>query len=298
MMRRWGIPHTGAMSAGDQLRALTVGGAQRAYLLHLPPQYTQLAPGQRLPLLLALHGRLGTGPSTARLTHLSAVADQHGFAVVYPDGVRRSWADGRGVTPADRAGVDDVAFLAALLDTLTQQYAFDSHHVCVTGISNGGFMAFRLAYALSHKVAAIAVVAANLPAPFVAYPAPARPVPLVLMCGTADPLVPYAGGPLPSDRGVVLSAPETAVRWAALCGCAAPPAQGEMPDVAHDGTRVVYASYTGGVGGAQVLFYTVVNGGHTWPGGMQYAPARAVGLTTRNLDASEALWQFCAQFRL
>src|SRR5579863_433219 len=132
MMRRWGIPHAGEMSAGDQLRTFPAGGAQRSYLLHLPPQYAQLAPGQRLPLVLALHGRLGDGPRMARLTHLSAVADQHGFAVVYPDGVRRSWADGRGVTPADRAGVDDVAFLSSLLASLTQQYALDPRRVYAT----------------------------------------------------------------------------------------------------------------------------------------------------------------------
>lgn len=136
-MRRWGMPPP-TLGSGDQAGSLVVGGMTRAYLLHLPPQYGQLAPGQRLPLLLALHGRLGDGAGLARLTHLSAIADQHGFAVVYPDGMRRSWADGRGVTPADRIGVDDVAFLAALMDTLTQQYALDPQRIYATGISNGG----------------------------------------------------------------------------------------------------------------------------------------------------------------
>jgi hypothetical protein len=35
---------------------------------------------------------------------------------VYPEGYRRSWADGRGKTPADQAGVDDVGFINALLE--------------------------------------------------------------------------------------------------------------------------------------------------------------------------------------
>ena len=94
-----------------------------------------------MPLLLALHGRLGDGKGMATLTHLSQVADQYGFIVVYPDGYQRGWADGRGATTADQAGVDDVAFLSTLIATLSGEYAIDARRIYATGISNGGFMA-------------------------------------------------------------------------------------------------------------------------------------------------------------
>ena len=282
---------------GDHTESLATGGLTRTYTLHVPTTYEPQHPE---PLLLALHGRYGDGKGMATLTHLNQVADQYGFIVVYPDGYQRSWADGRGASNADKAGVDDVAFLAALLAALSASYTIDAQRIYVTGISNGGFMAQRLGCDFAAKIAAIAVDAATLPDNLAARCAPAHPLAVLFFNGTADPLVPYAGGVVSGDRGTVLSASQTAATWARLAGCAstATAATTTVPTSVNDGTSVSYVTYTGCSREAEAQFYTITNGGHTWPGGLQYLPASLVGKTTRNLDASQTLWAFVSRFTL
>ena len=280
---------------GDHTGSLKIGGLTRTWLLHVPDKYSNLNPA---PLLLALHGRLGDGKGMASLTHLSQVSDQCGFIVVYPDGYQRGWADGRGATAADQAGVDDVAFLSTLIATLSSPYAIDARRVYVTGISNGGFMAQRLGCDLSAKVAAIAVDAANFPVNLADRCAPSHPMTVLLFNGMDDPLVPYQGGVVAGDRGEVFSAPQTAARWAALAGCAPTTASATAPTLVNDGTTVSDVKYSGCRGNVLVRFYTIEGGGHTWPGGTQYLPASIVGKTTRNLDASQTLGAFVSQFTL
>lgn len=286
---------TAAAKYGDHTGSFVSGGLTRTYRLYVPDKYDSQHPA---PLLLALHGRLGDGVGMEKMTHLDQVADQYGFVVVYPDGYQRGWADGRGVSTADKAGVDDVAFLSTLIATLSQTYAIDQRRIYVTGISNGGFMTERLGCDLANKIAAIAVDAATFPVDLVARCATAHPLPALLFNGTSDPLVPYQGGVVAGDRGEVFSAPETAAKWAALAHCAPTPASKTVPTTVNDGTSVSYVTYSGCGGGAQVQFYTITGGGHTWPGGTQYLPVSVVGIATRNLDASQTLWQFVSRFTL
>lgn len=288
-------PTSAAAITGDSRGSLISGGRTRTYLLHVPPQYN---PPRQMALVLALHGRFGDGKSMVSLTHLNSVADQYGFIVAYPDGYQRSWADGRGASVADKAGVDDVAFLSSLITTLSGEYAIDVQRIYVTGISNGGFMALRLSCDLSNKIAAVAVDAATFPVDLAARCAPSHPMPVLLMNGTADPLVPYAGGVVAGDRGEILSAAATAEKWQTLDGCDSAPALATIPTTANDGTPVNLKTYDGCSRGAQVQFYTIDGGGHTWPGGLQYLPASVVGKTTRNLDASQTAWLFFSQFTL
>ncbi len=107
---------------------LHIGGLTRTYVVHLPVAYT---PGRAYPLVLAFHGRGTTASWMARRTHLNSVADEHHFLVVYPDGYKEQWGDGRGNTPSERDGVDDVAFIATLIETLrTQLHYRCPAHLC------------------------------------------------------------------------------------------------------------------------------------------------------------------------
>ena len=284
-----------AATYGDHTSSLISGGLTRTYHIHVPASYSPQHPAA---LLLALHGRLGDGAGMEKMTHLDQVADQNGFIAVYPDGYQRSWADGRGVSNADKAGIDDVAFLSALITALSQTYTINQRRIYVTGISNGGFMTERLGCDLADKIAAIAVDAATFPVNLAARCAPAHPLPTLLFNGTRDPLVPYNGGVVAGERGEIFSAPDTATRWAALAHCAATPASATIPTTVNDGTSVGFVTYSGCAGGAEVRFYTITGGGHTWPGGTQYLPASVVGVATRNLDASQTLWQFVSRFTL
>lgn len=273
--------------------SLEHGGRSRTYLYHLPPGLRAGA-----PLVIALHGRLGQGSSQAKLTGLDAVADTAGFIVVYPDGVRNSWADGRGVTPADQAGVDDVGFLTALADSLVQRFEASAHHVFVTGMSNGGMMAYRLACDRADRFAAVATVGALMPKTLAARCAPSRPVPLLSFCGTDDPLIPIEGGETDDGRGDLLSAEQSRQTWARLDGCVTEPILTWEPDVdPQDGTRVRNETQGTCREGAEVRLSIIEGGGHTWPGGWQYLGERSIGRTSRDVNASHALWEFFHRVR-
>jgi polyhydroxybutyrate depolymerase len=274
--------------------ALVFGGRRRTYHIHVPPSYD----GTRaVPLVVALHGRGGRGAGMMALTHFDRVADHEGFIVVFPDGYRRSWADGRGSTPADRAGLDDVAFIARLIDTLSVTYRIDPGRVFATGMSNGGFMTQRLGCDLAQRITAIAPVAAGLPARRQGQCSPARAIAVLEIQGTDDPLVPYGGGPVrgPAD-GLTLGAVASAAFWARADGCAPTPSAAELPDVRpDDGTRVRRTAYAGCRDGSRVVLLAVAGGGHTWPGGLRYASEGLVGRTSRDVDATQVIWSFFSE---
>ena len=264
---------------------LRSGGLERSYLLHAPA-----GSGAR-PLIVLLHGRLGTGAGMEKMTHFDAVADRAGVIVAYPDGWRRSWNDGRPGTPAHRRQVDDVAFILAMIDDIGHRVPVDPRRVYVAGMSNGGFMTERLACEAGGRFAAVAIDVATLSDSLASACQLPRPVPAVFFHGTADPLVPYAGGRM-GDRGYGLSVDETVATWARWNGCAAAPALESLPDTARDGIVVTRRTWSGCRDGADVVAYRFDGGGHAWPGGTQYLPARFVGRVSRNVDASVELWHF------
>jgi polyhydroxybutyrate depolymerase len=281
-------PTCGPADAGcDGEAALVHGGLPRTYRYHLPKRAAE-----KRPLLLALHGGGGTGKGMESITHFDAVSDEEGFVVAYPDGLRMGWNDGRAETPAGQRGADDVGFLSALVDHFVATYAVDPARVYVAGISNGAMMSLRVACDLASKVTAVGAVAGLHPEALGAC-RPARPIPVVLFAGTADPLVPYAGGPILGDRGRVLSAPDTFARWADLDGCTREVVATDVPHtIPEDRTRTRRLEHPRCVGGARVVFYSVEGGGHTWPGGKQYLPEGVIGYTARELDASREMWRF------
>ncbi len=189
--------------------------------------------------------------------------------------------------------MDDVAFVATLIETLCTQLAIDARRIYATGISNGGFFSFRLGCLLANKIAAIAPVAATLPASLTAAPPADRPVPLLLIHGTKDRRVPANGGMIRAG-GHILSTTESAAFWARRNGCSSGTPITENLEVrANDGTWVQHTRYPGCEPQASVELYIIVNGGHAWPGGLPYLPARLIGKkASRNLDASAAIWDF------
>ncbi|MEO0077764.1 MAG: PHB depolymerase family esterase, partial [candidate division WOR-3 bacterium] len=266
-------------------------GIKRHYVLHLPVNPSS---GQPLPLVIVLHGGGGDAAKVEALTGFSRLADTAGFVVAYPEAVNRHWNDGRNVRrfKAQREQVDDVGFIELLIDQLVRERRVDHKRVYATGISNGGMMCHRLGIELGDRLAAIAPVAAGLPEPL-AEVRPAHPVSVLAINGTADPLVPYAGGGvgLRHKRGRVLSAPGTACFWVQANGCAEPAVVETLPAAdSTDRTKVVRSHWSGGRESSEVLLYTVVGGGHTWPSGTRRP--RSFGRTSRNIDATRAIWEF------
>jgi polyhydroxybutyrate depolymerase len=262
-MRRWllailclsivGCGGRGATTTGrDRDGSITVGGTTRTYQLHLPSQQTGI-----MPVLVVLHGHGGAGVGTITLTHMNELADQDGFLAVYPDGLSKGWADGRGASEPDHQGIDDVAFLGHLITALQAQYVVDPHRIYVMGISNGGFMAQRLGCELGDKIAAIVPVVATLSTNQAANCAPTRPMPILYVLGESDPLVPFNGGTVNGDRGAVLSATDSIATWARFDGCVEPPTTRTLPDRVQDRTHVSQTLYTTCRSGAQVGLFSV-----------------------------------------
>jgi len=284
-------------SSGNSQGSITVDGHRRTYELHVPAGYKA---AQTVSLVVVLHGRLGTGHGTAGLTHFDSVSEAHGFLVVYPDGLGRSWADGRGATSSDKDGIVDVKFLSELIHKLSHDYRIDASRVFVSGISNGGFMSQRVACELSSQVAAVGVVAATMGEITASHCHPEKPVSVMLIQGTQDPLVPFQGGPMGKNgsHGTILSLQKAAEKWVDLDACDAKPEVSTLADKASDGTTIRREVFAGCKEGAEIIVYTVEGGGHTWPGGKAYLPEIIIGKTSRNMNASEALWEFFSKHAL
>ena len=249
-----------ALAGGDFPEGMSIGGLQRTYLVHVPA-------GLDHPngLVINLHGSGMTGGQQAAATNYNAIADQHGFVVVYPDGIDASWADGRGASVPDRQGVDDVGFLVTLADRLIHDYGIDPGRVFATGMSAGAFMANRLACERADVVAAIAPVAGTLGSAFPMLSVATR----FGAAGprTADPVVPFNGGPMVGRGGAsdIVGAPALSQRWRDLDGCASPVVDVPAPNV----NRFTAAGCSGGT---EVSFIQIDGGGHTW---FDAAPASA-----------------------
>jgi polyhydroxybutyrate depolymerase len=283
-----------SVAAQGVTASLDSGGLERTYLARVPAKSdAQTA----LPLVIALHGGNGSGQGVRSLTGFDAVADANGFVVAYPDGYSNSWNDARGATDAADAGVDDVAFVAALIDDVAARTPIDQRRVYVTGISNGGMMSVRLACQLSERITAAAVVAANVPELQTANCAPVRAVPMMFVHGDQDPVAPRAGGALPfGEGGNVLSTTASVAFWNKRNGCSATPTSTTTIDPAVDGTSIATTRYASCAAGAENRFYDVVGGGHTWPGGEQYLPVSRIGRTSTDMNASQEMWRFFSQF--
>lgn len=274
--------------------ALLHDGLERSYRLRLPDDYQSQSP---TPLVLALHGGGGDKDQMCDLTgSLADLVDQEGFLLLCPQGIEGHWNDGRagGRYRAHRENTDDVGFLLALLEQVSQEHSVDPARVYVTGASNGGMMTYRLACQAPDEFAAAAAVIANLPVELDCRPE--RPVPIMIMNGTEDPLMPYQGGQvrfLGQELGAVRSAEATAHFWAEANGCRPEVEREELEEVdPEDGTSIRLERYGDCDGGSEVLFYTVVGGGHTWPGGRQYAGERLIGPISREGHMGSMVWAF------
>ena len=239
--------------------SIEAGGVTRTYRYYAPPQ----ARG-KLPLVLVLHGAGGTAERLAPTVRFEKLAAAEGFLVVYPDAFEKHWNDLRGIPEwtAHQRNIDDIGFFSALIDRFVSERNADPKRVFVTGISNGGLMSHRLGCELANKIAAIAPVVRTFTNKLAEGCKPARPISVHMFFGTADKLVPFAGGiqKMGSAETPVLSAQQTIEKWAALNGCSKAPAVTKTAQPA--GTRQIFS---GCREGSEVVAYIRDGAGHSWP---------------------------------
>jgi len=274
-------------------------GLSRQYILHRPPGADTLG---ALPLVLTLHGGSGSAASAINFTRLNPVADQGGFLVAYPQGYTAlpgggfAWADGRG-TPADLEGIDDVGFLLSLLDTLLAQHPIDTLRIYLSGFSNGGFLTQRMACEAPERFAAMASLGCTMDTSLFARCEPGRPLPMFLLMGTADPFVPYDGGPMNGPVLPVVATDSLFDFWSANNGCQTSLPPEDLPDrVPDDNCTATRFDRTDCACNAGVRLFRINGGGHTWPGVELPAYELIAGETNEDIQASEELWTFFRSF--
>jgi len=261
-------------------------GLEREYELHVPRSYDLTRP---TALVITMHGGAMWPTLQMEISQWNRVADEHGFIVVYPSGVSgrgpRAWRAGGG--PGQSR---DVQFISELIDTLAAHYTIDPARVYANGLSNGGGMAFVLSCTLSDRIAAVGMVG---PAIFLPWSEciDRRAVPMIAFHGTADRQVPYSGGTSWVAPVAFPSIPAWTANWARRNRCGTTPVESV---VAVDVTR---REYTNCADSAAVVLYTILAGGHTWPGGGPL-PEWFVGSTSRSVDASSLMWAFFREHRL
>jgi polyhydroxybutyrate depolymerase len=280
---------------------IVVGGVTRSFT-------TQQADAKPAPLVIVLHGNTQTGADMAIRTSWPLVAKREHFSVVFPDGLNRAWADLRpssrrgGRTPPE--GTDDVGFITKLIEKYVTDGSADPKRIYVTGLSNGGAMTMALVCARADLFAAAGSVIMNLTDESAAACHPQRPVPMLMMNGTADPLIPYAGGRGSSRFAAdgFWSTQQTLNFWRRIDGCAeqdASSADLEDRDTADQTTVTRISSHC--PSGGDVVLYRINEGGHRMPGSFPDTKfARLVdylfGPQNHDIDGAETIWGFFKRF--
>ena len=274
--------------------SMEVGGLKRSYITYMP---RGLAP--KAPLVLAMHGsgenaaqmRIATGYRFDRL------ADEHRFAVVYPNGYEGYW-NGCNIVGDYRANtlnIDDVGFLVAVADTLITEIGVDPGRVFATGISRGASMALRLALEAPSHFRAVAAVSENMPTPenFKCKPAGHGSSSVMIMNGTEDPLVPFDGGDvnlfgLFVKRGKVLASRASGQYFADLNHISGAPRTNET--IVADGVRVERALWRND-SNVEVELVAVHGGGHGIPQPYRRHP-RLLGPSPKEPNGPDVIWAF------
>ncbi len=272
---------------------LTFENRDRGYLVHVPPSYNAKTP---VPLVVALHGAGMTPLLMAFLTRFNALSDREGFIVVYPKGLDHKWnaeLNAPGFPGYDEP-VDDVGFVGRVMDEVERNYKIDPRRVYVTGASNGGLLAHLVACKMADRVAAAAPVIGTIAEHALPDCKPDRPVPMLMINGTADPIVHWQGGALPIIKPArVLSINATVDFWVKHNACNPVPETMNLPHHGSQcGTHTHVDHYRGATQQSDVEFYTVERGGHTWPGGSLIQEQWSLGRVSRDFKASEVIWQF------
>jgi poly(3-hydroxybutyrate) depolymerase len=256
-------------------------GEQRNYMVVVPKDYVDDA---EIPLIIYLHSHGWTAQQGMDYTLIHQAANTFGFLVAYPSAAN-NWNSGIGENPGwPTPNVNDVEFINTLIDTLSDNYNINLERIYAAGYSNGGFMAYKLACQLSERIAAIASVGGLISENTLAECNPSRPVPILHIHGTDDSWVPMEGG-----TGWQ-SVEQSLGYWIEFNRCENTSSINLEDLDPSDDCTVEMISYSGCADDSEVVYYKVIDGGHTWPGaGSAGYPA---GNTTQDINASLVISSF------
>lgn len=254
----------GSVSTMGEERTLEidVAGVTRSAVVFVPDDARL---DDQLPLLLAFHGSSWNGRVMQQTTGFSELAEQEKFVVAYPNGSGPSnilsWNAQFCCSFALERGIDDLSFVDLLLDELLASYPVDPSRVYATGFSNGGMFTYVLAIERPEQFAAVAVVSGAM---YATQPPANIPIPMLIIHGTNDSVIPYDGGwgalrSLSGKTEPAVSAIDAASLWIANNGCSS-----SEPMTSRERTARIQ-TYIGCRDHSDVVFITLLEGGHNWP---------------------------------
>jgi polyhydroxybutyrate depolymerase len=253
-------------------------GLTREFIYYTPSNWNAAQP---MPLMLVLHGLTQTGPGVMNITQFNQLAEQHGFVVVYPDGINNAWNANMNL-PVSSA--NDLGFIETLAQYFQNNFGTDPLRQYLVGFSNGGFMSHKIACESSMCFAGIATISGNMSDTTAANCNPSFHPAVLHIHGTADAVVPYNGG-----AATGISVDETMNKWKSFLSCDAVPNTVNMPNTnAFDLSFPQRISYLNGLNELELI--KITGGGHQWPG----ISTLIGGAGTINMDfyAPEIIWAF------
>lgn len=273
------IGSTHFASAQTTTGTIVHDGITRDYIVHLPTNYDD---SQSYPFVYNLHGFTSNATQQQLYSGMNSTANENGFIVCYPNGLISSWNVGWNFG----SNSDDVGFLLALVDSLALDYNINTDRLYSCGMSNGGFMSYRLACELSENFAAVASVTGSIVPSMLDQCDPSRSIPVMQIHGTADPTVDYNGSFIGSPIEEVVEF------WVEKNGCNPIADTLQLEDInTSDESTVERITYTEGVDGTEVVFYKIEGGAHTWPDA-----SFTIGVTNRDFNANQEIWNFFNKF--
>ncbi|MFD2564732.1 extracellular catalytic domain type 1 short-chain-length polyhydroxyalkanoate depolymerase [Aquimarina rubra] len=258
-------------------------GLTRSYILYVPASYS---PGTNVPLVFNFHGYTSNANDQMFYGDFRPFADQDGFLIVHPMGTVDNVGNTHFNVGWGTSNIDDVGFTEALIDEISSNYSINADRIYSTGMSNGGFMSYKLACELSDRIAAIASVTGTMNKNQPNACTPSHQIPVMEIHGTADATVPYQGA------NWIESTPDVVSFWASFNNCDSTPEVTNIADTApNDGSTVEYQVFKNGDNGARVEHYKIIDGGHKWPG----TAFNSAG-TNYDIDASALIWDFFSKY--
>ncbi len=297
------LPETAEPLAGSYRvsTGITYKLSDRTFLLHIPPNYTSKTP---LPLVVVLHGAFNTGSQTESETGFSALADSERFLVAYPEGIGlfgflQHWNAGHCCGKAADSNVDDVGFVAEVINTVRQKFAVDSTRLYMAGMSNGGMLTYRFATERTGELAAAAVVSAAIGSTIDngvgswRLHKPIRAFPIIGFHGLADETIPFNAVPVLRTNGkrVFLPLTDAIDFWQKSNGCETTPSS----SISNNGSEK-HLVWEKCQGGSSLEFVLLEGWGHQWPTPF-FTNQLAADHPLRGFDATKQIWEFFSRFQ-
>lgn len=269
------------------------GGLDRPYLLQGAEVGAADAPA---PLVIELHGRGITATQFDTWTGFGELAERSGFVLVLPSAHNEIWNDGRHPT-LDLP--NDVDYILAVIADVQRRLNVDGDRIYAFGMSNGGSMVGRLLCEGAGPIAAVAQVSGTVAADLAAGCGWDMPVPVLQIHGTSDRVNPYAGGTatglIQRLAAIGRARPQAVLGVEARASlCVAANRASDTPETSRRGDDVTIRKWHGPTPRSDVVFASLLGGGHTWPGSRAYVPRLILGRTIKTFDATTTIWDFFA----